>query len=197
MVGILSDLSSYIHTVSAFLQKGDSYAEVAIYLPQADVWSSMPLAELHMAMKLEEHIGRSLANRVQKSGYYFDYLNDEAVTDLSRITDSGMEIGANRYKAMILPKAARMPLNTANRFAEYVRSGGILVSVAERPSAVPGYIDRDSNNRRLAAIMERLFDAETGVWKQVGKGKTIHVANEDQLVARLLGSEAPMSRSNR
>ncbi|RKP58268.1 hypothetical protein D7Z26_01875 [Cohnella endophytica] len=184
-------LSSYIHTVSAFLQTGDSYAEVAIYLPQSDIWSTMPIAELHLGMKLEEHMGKSLVNLVHKSGYYFDFLNDEAITDLSRLTDSGLEIGANRYKTIILPKVTRLPLNTANQLLEYVRAGGILIAVSDRPCTVPGYIDREANNRRLDQIMEQLMDSEAGSWKTVGKGKTILVEDEVQLIARLKESEAP------
>jgi len=184
-------LSSYIHTVSSFLQTGDSYSEVAIYLPQADIWSKMPLAELHLGMKLEEHIGKSLVNNVQKSGYYFDFLNDEAITDLSRMTDSGLEIGVNRYKVMILPRVSRMALDTACKLLEYVLAGGTLIAVGERPRTVPGYIDRDNNNERLDKMMDNLFDAATEGWKEVGKGKTLLIHNEDQLVTRLREWGAP------
>ncbi|MDI4647367.1 glycosyl hydrolase [Cohnella hashimotonis] len=184
-------LSAYIHTVSAFLQAGESYAEVGIYLPQADIWSAMPLAELHMAMKLEEHIGKSLVNRVQKSGYYFDFLNDEAVTQLSAATASGLALGANRYKVVILPYVTRLPLDTADKLLEFVSEGGTLIAVAERPRTAPGYKDRESNNRRLDTLMQGLFEREDGRWKTVGKGKTIVIENEDQLVTRLKEAEAP------
>ncbi|WP_227013635.1 glycosyl hydrolase [Paenibacillus psychroresistens] len=184
-------LSSYIHTVSAFLQTGDSYSEVAIYLPQADIWSSMPMAELHLAMKLEEHIGKSLVNQVQKSGYYFDYLNDEAITALSHISDTGLEIGANCYKVMILPKVSRLPLDTAYKLLEYVLEGGILIAVGGRPRTVPGYLGRQENNESLERIMDGLFEEETGVWRKVGKGKTIIIENESELVLRLNESAAP------
>ncbi|CAI6086738.1 hypothetical protein COHCIP112018_05153 [Cohnella sp. JJ-181] len=184
-------LSSYIHTVSAFLQTGESYAEAAIYLPQADIWSSMPLAELHLAMKLEAHIGKSLVDRVQKSGYYFDFLNDEAITHLSRKTAAGLEIGANRYKTMILPHVSRLPLDTAYHLLDYVRAGGVLIAVSDRPRTAPGYVGRESNNPSLEQLMNELFCGETGRWRTVGKGKTIVVENEDQLVERLKESEAP------
>lgn len=184
-------LSAYIHTVSAFLQAGESYAEVGIYLPQADIWSAMPLAELHLAMKLEEHIGKSLVDRVQKSGYYFDFLNDEAVTRLSSITDASFALGASRYKAMILPNVTRLPLDTAARLLEYVSEGGTLIAVKARPRTAPGYKDREANNRRLDVLMNELFDREDGAWRTVGKGKTIVVESEDELVARLKEAETP------
>ncbi|MFC5406205.1 glycosyl hydrolase [Cohnella soli] len=184
-------LSSYIHTVSAFLQTGDSYSEVAIYLPQSDIWSSMPMAELHLGMKLEEHMGKSLINRVNKSCYYFDFLNDEAITDLSHMTDAGLAIGVNLYKTIILPKVTRLPLDTAHKLLEYVLGGGILIAVSDRPRTVPGFIDREANNQLLDKLMENMFEVETGIWKQVGKGKTILVENEDQLIDRLKESEAP------
>ncbi|NBD22276.1 glycosyl hydrolase [Paenibacillus glycinis] len=185
-------LSAYIHSVSAFLQAGDSYAETAIYLPQADVWSSMPLAELHMAMKLEEHIGKTLVDRVQKAGYAFDFLNDEAVTALSRMTEQGMALGANRYRTIILPKVARLPLDTAVRLLAFVREGGVLIAVGDRPRTVPGYVGREANNERLGQLMDALFDDRGEEWHPVGKGKTIRVAGEDGVIARLREAQVPV-----
>ena len=69
-------LSEYIHRVSAMLRRGTPRAEVAVYLPQADVYSDNMLSELHLAMRLEEHLGRARMDGIQKSGYWFDYIND-------------------------------------------------------------------------------------------------------------------------
>lgn len=185
-------LSSYIHTVSAFLQAGESFSETAIYLPQADIWSSMPMAELHMAMKLEEHIGKDLINQVHKSGYGFDFLNDEAVSTLSRSTREGLEIGANRYKTLILPHVERLPLDTACKLLEFVRSGGTLIAVTDRPRRVPGYADREKNNQSLASLLEDLFDNGPGKWKEVGSGKTVIALDRAELIVRLREAQAPV-----
>ncbi len=74
------ELGQYIQRVCAFLRRGRNVAEVAVYLPQADIWSSNPIGDLHLAMKLDEYIGREIVNHLSRNGYFFDFINDEAVT---------------------------------------------------------------------------------------------------------------------
>ena len=38
-------IGRYINRVSDFLQRGEPVAEVAIYLPQHDIWAKMPIAD--------------------------------------------------------------------------------------------------------------------------------------------------------
>lgn len=179
-------LSKYMNVVSGFLQQGRPFAEVGIYLPQADIWSTMPMAELHMAMKLEEHIGSETVNRIQKAGYYFDYLNDEALTSRSSLVPGGVEIEGNLYRVIVLPNVSRMSVDTAEKLHEFVLNGGGLIALVERPHFSCGLKDRELLNQQLRKTMQQLFSEEADLWKTVGKGRTIVVSDRDELMLKAL-----------
>ena len=86
---------------------------------------------------------------------------------------------------MILPHVTRLPLATARKLLEYVKAGGTVVAVTNKPNHVPGYMDRAANIQSLEEIISELFNEEAGNWKQVGKGKTIYIEHESELISRL------------
>ncbi|MBQ8953506.1 MAG: hypothetical protein IJ048_05280, partial [Clostridia bacterium] len=112
-------LADYITRVCAMLRRGRPAAEVAVYLPTADVYSDNMMSELHLAMRMEEHLGRARMDGIQKAGYWFDYVNDEALVSLGDIRDGGLWIGENRYRAILLVKCSRLPVETAQALRRF------------------------------------------------------------------------------
>jgi len=147
-------LGDYIHRASALLRFGHPVAEVAVYLPQADIWADNMLSELHLAMRLEEHLGRDAMDGIQKAGYWFDYINDEALCSLGKVEDGALCIGENRYRAILLVGCTRLPIETAERLAAFAESGGILICDG-LPSEGCGLIDRESHAAQVRDAMRR------------------------------------------
>ncbi|MBR5869438.1 MAG: hypothetical protein IKZ09_00245 [Clostridia bacterium] len=146
------NLGDYIHRASAILRVGHPVAEVAVYLPQADIYADNMLSELHLAMRLEEHLGRTEMDAIQKAGYWFDYINDEALTDLGEITDGGLRIGENAYRAILLVGCMRLPVETAEKLRDFAACGGILICDGI-PSEGCGLIGYRENAVRVRALM--------------------------------------------
>jgi hypothetical protein len=174
------EIARYLQRVSAVLQTGRPHCEVGIYLPQADVWAENPIANLHMGMKLQEYLGWDLADEIQKQGYYFDYLNDEALCTLGEWKD-GLVICENRYQVILLPKCKRLPEETAKALETFVREGGILVALGNIPKKSCGLIDRKSREQTVQECMERLFTGEKGQFHVVGKGCAAWISGAEEL----------------
>ena len=121
------NLGDYIHRASEILRRGRPVAEVAVYLPQADIYADNMLSELHLAMRLEEHLGRADMDAIQKAGYWFDYINDEALCQLGEIADGKLTIGENGYRAILLVGCTRLSVETARKLRDFARCGGILI----------------------------------------------------------------------
>ncbi|MBQ8577814.1 MAG: hypothetical protein IJ449_07610 [Clostridia bacterium] len=149
---LYKNLSEYIHRTSALLRWGHNVAEVAVYLPQADVWADNKMADLHLAMRLEEHMGRAEMDGIQKVGYWFDYINDEALTALGEMYDSALHIGENAYRVIILPGVTRLPVETARKLRDFVNWGGILLC-DHIPTESCGYLNRDEETAAVRALM--------------------------------------------
>ncbi len=175
-----ADVSQYIHRVSAMLQRGRSVAEVGIYLPQHDIWAQNPMAELHMSMRLESHFGRDALTAVQKAGYWFDFLNDDALTKLGSSSTQGLLLHGNTYRTLLLIGVERVPESVAESLADFVRQGGTLIAVETIPHLGCGFRNSEAKARRVQELMQPLFSDEWGVWHSVGSGRTIRVADRDE-----------------
>lgn len=84
------------------MQTSAPVSEVAVYIPQADIWSDAPASELPMSLNVEKYVGEETVNGLQKAGYWFTYVNDDAICRLSELSPGGLKIGENTYKAVIL-----------------------------------------------------------------------------------------------
>ena len=123
-------LALYMNRVSEFLQTGEPAADICIYLPQPDIWAENPLGDVHMCMKLEEKIGTRTADMLAHAGYWFDYINDEA---LVRWQDYA-------YKLLIIMETDRMPMETVRQVEAFARSGGKVICAGKMPSSDCGFL---------------------------------------------------------
>ncbi len=180
-----AELGAYIQRVSALMQAAAPHSEVAVYLPQADVWSDSPMAELHMCMKLDEYLGHDAMNLLQRQGYWFTYVNDEALTS-GVMTQDGLRIGENTYKACLLIQSTRLPPDTARALDAFVRGGGRLVAAPTYPRRSVGMIDAEHNDAVVANLMDALLDKPAGAWHPVGSGAAARAETVGQPVVDLL-----------
>lgn len=149
---LYGNLGNYIHRASAILRWGYPVAEVAVYLPQADVYADNMLSELHLAMRLEEHLEAEAMDGIQKAGYWFDYINDEALCTLGQIGDGKLTVGENCYRAIVLVGCSRLPVETAERLRDFAQSGGILLCDGV-PSKSCGLLRWQENEQTVQKLM--------------------------------------------
>ena len=175
-------VARYIQSCSALLREGVPVSDIAVYLPQADVWAENLLSDIHLAMKLEERIGRETADRINKAGYWFDYLNDEAVCSLGSITPAGLCIETNCYRTILLLQCTRLPLEAAGRLVEFVRAGGTLIADGV-PCRSCGLVEGKTDHERVRALMDELFGGGCG------RGRAIRVENKEQALLQCLHAQ--------
>jgi hypothetical protein len=136
-----SNLGSYIQTVSTFMQLGPVYSEVAVYLPQSDIWSESPMGDLHLAMKIDERLDPDCINYINRKGWFTHFLNDEAIQKFSIISERGITVQSCAYKTLILIACDTMPVETAIKIQEFVEQGGNLILVDSSPHKNPGFMN--------------------------------------------------------
>ena len=165
-------LARYTRRVSGFLRRGRLQAEVGVYLPQHDVWAEKPLSELHMSRELEERMDKELIESLSRGGYWFNYLNDEAICKLGEMEKGGLSLNGNLYRLILLPHATRMPPETARKLSLFLKKGGILVWVGEGLKEAPGMVGRkeEENHERLR---EEILPSTKNRWQNWGEGKTL------------------------
>ncbi len=142
-------LGTYINRVSDWLRRGVPAARIAIYLPQSDIWAENPLSDIHMCMKLEERLTTKTVDKIQKAGYWFDYVNDDVLARFSEY----------HYEALILLECERMPVETAEAVEAYARSGGLLLCKGHMPDKACGLLEYEERTARIEEQFCRMKEA--------------------------------------
>ncbi len=142
-------LGLYINRVCEFLRRGKTVIRTAVYLPQSDIWAENPISDLHMCMKLDERLTAQAMDHLHKSGYWFDYVNDDVVSRFESYD----------YDTLILVACDRMPLETARAMREFAERGGLIICAEDYSRRSCGLLNYEERSREVREIMEQLLES--------------------------------------
>jgi hypothetical protein len=161
----MPDLTGYLQRVSFALRQGKPANDVALLLPNDDIWSTFAVksdsrnpvishggfnttgSNFSIDESLDKHsLVSRLIPQVLDSGFNVDFLDADAIDSV------GIP-----YAVLILPGVERLPLATYQKIEEYARHGGIVIAVGSLPSTAPGLLEAESDGQRIREISQRLF----------------------------------------
>lgn len=140
-------LARYIQRVSDFLRQGQPVVTTAIYLPQHDIWAAAQLSDLHMSMKLARRLGDDCVDAIQKAGYWFDYVNDEALQNWQQYP----------YDTLLLIECQRIPLQTLQSIAAFAAAGGTVIAAGGLPALPCGLLGAKETAAALQSLGRQLL----------------------------------------
>lgn len=162
----MPDLASYLQRVSFALRQGKPANDVALLLPNDDVWSTFSVRSdstkpvitqagfntVGSNFSIDESLEGSLVSKVipqvLDAGFNLDFIDVDAIDSV------GIP-----YPVLILPGIERLPLATYQKIADYAQRGGIVIAVHGLPSTAPGLREAESSGPRIRAISQDLFNA--------------------------------------
>ena len=186
---VMPDLALYLQRVSFALRQGKPANDVALLLPNDDVWSTFSVQSnstnpvisqagfntVGSAFSIDESLDHSLLNavipQVLDSGFNVDFIDADAIDSL------GIP-----YPVLILPAIDRLPLTTYQKIEEYVRHGGIVIAAHSLPATTPGVLQADSDGLQIREISQRLFQA---------RGAAGHFISDEKQLGSALATYLP------
>ncbi len=163
---VMPDLARYLQRVSFALRQGKPANDVAMLLPNDDIWATFA-AKINSAnpvinqgfntagsgFSIDESLDKnSLVSRlipqILDSGFNVDFIDADAIESV------GIP-----YAVLILPGIERLPLATYRKIEEYARHGGIVIAAHRLPSTAPGVVDAEDDGQRIRKLSEQLFRA--------------------------------------
>lgn len=182
------EFGRYVQRVAGQLQVGNCVAEVAIYIPQADIWSNASMGDIHDALKIQDYLGWDFTDAVNKAGYYYDFINDDCMHKLYAADnnvepdDDNNELQQNinrqkKYKILIVPYCTRVPEDSAKAFINFAAAGGLLVFVDTIPVKSCGLLkarERDEEIQKIVGNLPQTIWNLPDTWVNYQKGKVIH-----------------------
>ncbi len=158
---VMPDVSRYLQRLSFLLRQGQPANDVAIYLPNDDAWAHLTPGNVNLIDALRERLGPNLIPRVLEAGYNFDFFDDDSFKQIGRVEHGMLLLGANRYKAVILPAVERIPLDTLQKLEEFARGGGVLLATRRTPLELPGLQATPADHQKIVDLSHRIFEGSS------------------------------------
>ncbi len=164
----MKDLTSYLQRVSFALRQGEPANDVALLLPDDDVWASFKAgfqkrlspvsaagfdesgSNVSVDESMGQFLGKQVIAQVLDAGFNLDFIDADAIDSV------GIP-----YKVLILPGVDRLPAATYEKILAFARKGGIVIATRRVPATAPGWMHAAEESNRLKEISKSLFDGNT------------------------------------
>ena len=206
-------LSSYLHRVGYILGEGVPVSDVALYLPEDDVFADSPpgyVNFIHVKYRLDRVKRRmgdnfglpnamthetDVVKTIITNGYSLDGIDHSILPTMGKVAGGRLEVGHASFPILVLPGLRGMPLEDLEKAAEFCRGGGTLIATLTLPRMPYGYRNAERNMERFRALAEELFggiDTTRDVAeKRVGKGRAIFARDEKAALVKALNAVPP------
>src|SRR5215211_4392244 len=157
----MPELAGYVSRLCWLLRQGEPVADVALYVPNEDLFATMGRAQggfLDTWREAHRRIPSEIPVAIRRAGLDYDLVDDEAL----EVTD------ADRYRVVVLPTATRVPQATAD-WLDRVRACGGAVLAVDSAVHLPGLREVTSEGLMPALTAAVPSDLETSPpWPEIG-----------------------------
>jgi hypothetical protein len=178
----MPDLTRYLQRVSYALRQGEPTHDVALLLPNDDVWASFstglqknrPAASaggfdetgsnITIDESLPKFLGRDVIPQVLDAGFNLDFIDADAIDTV------GIP-----YKVLILPGVDRIPLPTYKKIMKFARGGGIVIATRRLPGTAPGLSHATELSTQIKDLSQTLFHGQINSAHEVENEKDLGV----------------------
>lgn len=177
----LPEMNRYVARCQSVLQAGSPDNDLLIYWPVFDIWHSSEKLDqrftVHAARQwLDPTACAKTAGELTDRGYTFDFISDAQLLDTSNDRDGLKSPGGAAYRALVIPDARLMPVETLRKVIDLARGGATVIVHGELPRDVPGLANLDQRRAELKQLIDSLEFAVSGIGARVtiaGKGRIV------------------------
>jgi len=180
----MPDLTGYLQRVSYALRLGKPANDVAVLLPNDDVWASFKAriqknkaalsvggfdetgSNVSMDEQMPKFLGNEVIPQILDAGFNFDFIDADAIDSL------GIS-----HKVLVLPGVERISAETYEKIVAFAQHGGIVIATKRLPDTAPGYKDAGALSAEVKRISEELF---------AGQVATAHFVEDEHALGAML-----------
>jgi hypothetical protein len=193
----MPELAKYVQRTGYVLGQGVPVVDVALYLPEDDVFADTPpgyLNFIHVKYRLDrkkrqmgDNFGlqnaltheTDVVKTILTSGYSLDGIDHSVLPSLGKVEKGRLQIGDSSFAAVVLPGLRGLPIEDMEKLAEFHRAGGTIIATLRLPEMAYGYRDRERNRARFRELRDEIFGP---------RGKGIFAADETEALRRALAA---------
>jgi hypothetical protein len=143
---VMPDVNAYLTRMSWLMRQGAPANQVALFLPNDDVYARMVPGKLSLSAEMHHVVTPELTAQILDAGHNLDYVDAESILALGL-----------KHPVLVMPRVTRLAPEVLDKLAAYVRGGGKIIAVGSLPSLAPGFADAQRITARVAATSRALF----------------------------------------
>ena len=181
----------YIARVQSFLQSGKPDNDFLLYLPMYDIWEEQrgKFFTTFAIHGMRERLPKFCqgVEDIMSLGYDLDYISDQFIRTTTIENGLLKTEGGVTYKALILPAAKLIPLETMQQINKLAEQGATIIFAENYPSDVPGLSKLDERRTQFKSLLEQLpkVDSFENVSvNRMGKGTIITGNNYKDILSK-------------
>ena len=183
---VMPDVTAYLERVSYALRLGKPANDVALLLPNDDVWSSFKArieknasatsiggfdetgSNVTIDESMPKFLGTDVIAQILDAGFNVDFIDADAIDTV------GIP-----YKVLVLPGVDRIPPPTYEKILAFARHGGIVIATRRLPATAPGFLNESQYSSRIHVFSQKLFH---------GSVSTAHFVSDEHTLGAQLAS---------
>jgi hypothetical protein len=168
----LPEFDAYVTRCQLFLQSGAPDNDILVYYPIYDAWNDPG------DLIRPNPVPKSLTNVVMtlwEKGYSFDYVSERYLAK-AECKDHKIVLGANEYKAVVVPECRMMPVRALEKLVRLANDGANIVFESDLPADLPGSGDLERRRNELGEVKAQIKWTDkqgVGRYSEIGKGRLI------------------------
>ena len=185
----MPDLTRYLQRVSWALRQGQPANDIALLLPNDDVWAGFSAgfqkrasptsalgfdesgSNISVDESMDNALGKQVIAQVIDAGFNLDFVDADAIDSV------GIP-----YRVLILPGIDRFPVATYEKVLDFAKHGGIVIATRRLPNTAPGLMHNREDSAQLRELSQALFH---------GSIATAHFVEDESAMGLVLAKSLP------
>lgn len=147
--------TDYKARLSALLQQGTMFADIAVLPPVYDMWSVDGAQNEPFPSLMYPDWLPLIWESIHQSGSACDYVSDSVILDAG-IKDGRLVYGPRSYHTLLLVHVERLQPATAEKLFQFLSAGGRVICIETFPSKSLGLADAAQRDAAVAGWVERM-----------------------------------------
>jgi len=147
--------TDYKARLSALLQQGDMFADIAILPPVSDMWSIYGAQNEPFPSLIYPTWQTFIWESIHQSGNACDYISEEVLRQ-SETKEGKLLFGTRKYHTIFLIKVERMEPATAEKLFNFVAAGGRIFCIDSIPGKSVGLNDHDRRDIEVKSWVDKM-----------------------------------------
>ncbi|MBX6360743.1 MAG: glycoside hydrolase family 2 [Acidobacterium ailaaui] len=145
----------YNARLSALLQQGDMFADIALLPAIADTWGQYGAQNTPFPSVIYPDYEVHVWEAIHQNGDGCDYISEEVIRD-ARVKNGHLQYGSRKYHTIFLIKVSSLEPETAQQLYHFVSSGGRIFCIEMYPEKSPGFLHYQQKDQEVQSWVNKM-----------------------------------------